>query len=115
MDLSSFLNPVDEDIQELEGWEDFQGGDAILEDIMSQYVPDTTQDDEEEDEPSSQPVPTTQAVINAIQVLIEFTESGNSDTSEAPTFLRSFECFERQLRLLEANSQRQGTLDSWFM
>ncbi|ELR05685.1 hypothetical protein GMDG_07528 [Pseudogymnoascus destructans 20631-21] len=114
MDLSSFLNPVDEDIQELKGWEEFQGGDAILEDIMSQYVPDTTQDDEEEDEPSSQ-VPTTQAAINAIQVLIEFTESGNSDTSEAPTFLCSFKCFERQLRLLEANSQRQGTLDSWFM
>jgi hypothetical protein len=118
MDLSNFLNPVEEDIETIEEIiRETTGEDLLLEQVIAQYIPDSeAQDDDDEDEElNPQPVLTPQAAHEAIQRLIEFTESGNSGTKEAAVYLRSFEQFERELGLTVANSKAQGTLDSWFM
>jgi hypothetical protein len=60
-----------------------------------------------------QPVLTPQAALQAIQTLIDYTESRNSGISEAPSTLRSLERVERQIQLHMANQRSQSTLDSW--
>jgi len=111
MDISNFLNPVEESIQEAEN--DI-AGDALLEELMADYMPDSeAQNDDYEDEQPMQPVLTPQAALQAIQTLIDYTESGNSGISEAPSTLRSLERVERQIQLHMSNQKSRSTLDSW--
>lgn len=112
MEISNFLNPIEEDIQDNDN---DLSGDGILSDLMAQYIPDSVaQDDDDDDAQIMQPVLTTQAALQAIKSLIEFIESGNSGINEAPLFLRSFERFERHLQLQFQTEQVQGTLDRWI-
>ncbi|ELR02501.1 hypothetical protein GMDG_01027 [Pseudogymnoascus destructans 20631-21] len=106
MDLSNFLNPADESLQEGE----YNGSnDDILQEVLAQYIQEDTQDEEEEQ--PEQPVYSMHAQ-QALQVLIGYAESEDGvDTAH----LRSFERFERFLTAKRASLQAQGTLDQWIM
>ncbi|PQM43556.1 hypothetical protein VC83_09683 [Pseudogymnoascus destructans] len=107
MDLSNFLNPADESLQEGE----YNGSnDDILQEVLAQYIQEDTQDEEEEQ--PEQPVYSMQAAQQALQVLIGYAESEDGvDTAH----LCSFEHFERFLTAKRASLQAQGTLDQWIM
>lgn len=93
MDLSNFLNPAEEGIQEVEGGLD---GDTILQEAMAPYVQVSDAQDDDDEEPQ-RPVLTTQNAVQALQVLIKFLESENSGITDLASFLRSLERVERQL------------------
>jgi hypothetical protein len=56
-------------------------------------------------------VPTTQAALEALKVLIEYTETGNSGIQDSSGYLRLFGRLERELK---ANEGIQTLLDQWF-
>jgi hypothetical protein len=112
MGISNFLNPIEEDI--LKDEEDV-GGDGLIADLMAQYIPDSEPQDDDEENEQMQPVYTIPAALQAIQVLIEFTESGSGSSGEDTTqFLRSLERYERYLQFQYQSQQVQGTLDRWI-
>ncbi|ELR04595.1 hypothetical protein VC83_03913 [Pseudogymnoascus destructans] len=85
MDLSNFLNPAEEGIQEVERGLD---EDTILQEAMAPYIQVS----------DAQGAPASCAhAIQALQVLIEFPESENSGITDPASFLRSLEQVERQL------------------
>ncbi|ELR07308.1 hypothetical protein GMDG_02488 [Pseudogymnoascus destructans 20631-21] len=111
MDLSNFLNPAEEGIQEVEGGLD---EDTILQETMAPYIQVSDAQDDDDEEPQ-RPVLTTQNAVQALQVLIEFSESENSGITDPASFLRSLERVERQLVAKQANELVQGTLDGWMV
>ncbi|ELR04411.1 hypothetical protein VC83_02163 [Pseudogymnoascus destructans] len=114
MDLSNFLNPAEETIQE--GIQDSEG-DIVLQEVIEQYIhsPNEGQDDDDGEELRLPVVHSTQAVLQALQVLIDFMETGNSGIREPAVTLRSLEHIERELVVKKANEGIQGTLDVWLM
>ncbi|OAF61910.1 hypothetical protein VC83_01747 [Pseudogymnoascus destructans] len=111
MDFSNFLNPVEERIQEVEGGLD---EDIILQEVMAPYIQvfDAQYDDDEE---PHRPVLTTQNAIQALQVLIEFSESENSGITDPASFSRSLERVERQLVAKQPMTWFKARwMDGWF-
>jgi hypothetical protein len=110
MDISNFLNPAEESIQDIDERLD---EDETLQEVMAQYL--QTPEAQDDDSSDELPVPTTQAALKAIQVLIEYSESINSSSEAATTeFLRSLERKQRQLEAKQANDAIQSTLDIWI-
>ncbi|ELR09058.1 hypothetical protein VC83_03978 [Pseudogymnoascus destructans] len=78
MDLSNFLNPAEEGMQEVEEGLD---EDTILQEAMAPYIQVSDAQDDDDEEPQH-PVLTTQNAVQALQVLIEFSESENISAVE---------------------------------
>ena len=113
MDLSNFLNPMEE--QEV-GEKDTQTEEQILQEVIDEHIEETLgfsttdQDDDNENQPE-RPVYTMQDARQAIQVLIDFTE-GRDDLDTA--HLRAMERIEQELERITISSRRQVTLDRWI-
>ena len=66
-----------------------------------------------EEEVETQPVPTTIAALQAIQVLQDYTESLGTGIKDSEAYIQVLNRMDRELRLLKASQVRQGTLDTW--
>jgi hypothetical protein len=114
MKLLEFLNPIEEAEVEVQHT---QTEEQIIDEVIQEFIEESTglcnsQDDDETEQQPEWPVYTIQAAREALQVLINFTEThGDLNTSH----LRAMERLEGDLELLLVSSQRQRTLDGWFM
>jgi hypothetical protein len=110
MELSDFLNPVEETEVEVQHT---QTEEQIIDEVIQEFIKESiglcdSQDDDDTEQQLEQPVYTIQAAREALQVLIDFTETrDNLNTS----YLRAMERLEGDLELLLVLSQRQRTLD----
>jgi hypothetical protein len=102
VDLSDFLNPIEETQLEVQ---QTQTDDEGLEEVIQEHLGISTtevQDDEESEQPEK-PMPTIKAAREAIQVLIDFAESQDA----LPTaHLRAMEGLEQELDNLHVKSLR---------
>lgn len=102
MDLSDFLNPIEETQLEVQ---QTQTDDEGLEEVIQEHLGISTtevQDDEESEQPVK-PMLTIKAAREAIQVLIDFAESQDA----LPTaHLRAMERLEQELDNLHVKSLR---------
>jgi hypothetical protein len=116
MDLSTFLNPVEEDEAEVQH---AQTDEQTLEEVIQEHIQEHIQEslglredqDNDELEQPEQPVYTIQMARQALQVVINFTE-GQDNLNTA--HLRAMERLEWELETLQVAARRQTTLDSWF-
>lgn len=114
MDISNFLNPVEESSELAEGGN--EGGlssEALLEHLIvgASGTTNIYMDDQEDDSPEPAPLPKSLDALNAAQLLIAYIEG--QDATKTP-FLQSLERFERDLECEMIVSRAQGTLDSWL-
>jgi len=89
-----------------------QTDDEVLEEVIQEHLGISTTEvqDEDTDQPEK-PIPSIQAAREAIQVLIDFTESLDA---LATAHLRAMERLEQELDNLHVKSLRQSTLEKWF-
>ena len=113
MELSDFLNPIEEAEVEVQH---AQTEEQIIDEVIQEFIEESTglcdsQDDDEIEQQPKRPIYTIQAAREALQVLIDFIETHDDlNTSH----LRAMERLEGDLELLLVSSQRQRTLDGWF-
>jgi DDE superfamily endonuclease/Fission yeast centromere protein N-terminal domain/Tc5 transposase DNA-binding domain len=111
MAIANFLNPAEEDEQELEGQE--LDPEAVLQGIMAEHLGLQQEDEDNEDsEQPGKPEHSIQSARQALQVVIEFTE-GRDDVKTAR--LRAIELLEQELEAIDISSRTQTTLDSWII
>jgi hypothetical protein len=114
IELLNFLNPIKEAEVEVQHT---QTKERIMDEVMQEFIKESTglcnsQDNNKTEQQPKQPTYTIQAAREALQVLIDFTETqDNPNTSH----LRTMERLEGDLELLLVSSRRQTTLDRWFM
>ena len=111
MSLENFLNPVEENIADIEEPID-------LGSIVALHTQDTTgipveegQGDEENDI-IIQPPPTAFQALQALRTVLRFQEYAPNAQHEDINLLQRL---EHQLQQLELNSRTQQTLDSWLL
>lgn len=110
MDISNFLNPVEESSELAEGaGEGGLSSEALLEHLIvgASGTTNIYMDDQEDDSPEPAPLPKSLDALNAVQLLISYIEG--QDATKTP-FLRSLERFERDLESEMIVSRAQGTL-----
>jgi hypothetical protein len=114
MELSNFLNPIEEAEMEVQHP---QTEEQIMDEVIQEFIEESTglydsQDDDETEQQPERPIYTIQAAREALQILIDFTETRDDlNTSH----LRAIERLEEDLELLLVSSRRQRTLDGWLM
>ena len=109
--ISNFLNPVEE-MEAGEENEHIVGEEEILEEVIQEHLGLQSTQDDDEDEQLAQPVYTASDALKAAQVLIGYTESQESLSTE---FLRVLERLESGIERIQQASLVQGTIDSWIM
>ena len=111
MAIFNFLNPVDE-MEVGEENEHIMGDEEIFEKVIQEYLSLQSTQDDNEDEQLSQPIYTASDALKTAQVLIGYTESQESLSTE---FLRVLERLESGIERIQQASLVQGTIDSWIM
>jgi len=112
MDITNFLNPVEESLETTESEAELSS-ETLLEHLITGAL-DTGgvhNDDEEDDSPEPAPLPKPSDALNAVRLLISYMEG--QDVSRT-SLLRPLERLERDLESEIVASQVQGTLDSWL-
>jgi len=113
MGLSDLLNPIEQAEVEVQYT---QTEEQIMDKVIQEFIEESTslcdsQDDDETEQQPERPVYTIQAAREALQVLIDFTETRDDlNTSH----LRAMERLEGDLEWLLVSSRKQRTLDGWF-
>jgi superfamily II DNA or RNA helicase len=110
MELTDFLNPAEETEVEVQHT---QTEKQIMDEVIQEFIEESTglcdsQDDDDTEQQLEQPVYTIQAAREALQVLIDFTETRDDLNT---SYLRAMERLEGDLELLLVLSRRQRTLD----
>jgi hypothetical protein len=111
MAISNFLNPTDETEAE-DGDENTVGEEEILQEVIQEHLGLPSTQDDDEDEQLAQPVYTASDALKAAQVLIGYTESQESLSTE---YLRVLERLESGIGAIQQASRVQRTIDSWVM
>ena len=111
MAVSNFLNPVDE-MEAGEENEHIVGKEEILEEVIQEHLGLQSTPDDDEDEQLAQPIYTVSDALKAAKVLIGYTESQESLSTE---FLRVLEHLESGIERIQQASLVQGMIDSWIM
>ena len=111
MAISNFLNPTDETEAE-DGDENTVGEEEILREVIQEHLGLPSTQDDDEDEQLAQPVYTASDALKAAQVLIGYTESQESLSTE---YLRVLERLESGIKAIQQASRVQRTIDSWVM
>lgn len=111
MAIANFLNPTEEDEQELKGQE--LDPEAVLQGIIAEHLGLQQEDEDNKDsEQPRKPEHSIQSARQALQVVIEFTK-GRDDVKTAR--LRAIELLEQELEAIDISSCTQTTLDSWII
>lgn len=112
MDITNFLNPMEESSAVTES-EEGLSSENLLENLITEAsnTADIYTDGHEDDSPEPAPLPKPLDALNAVQLLVSYTEG--QDASRTP-LLRTLERFERDLESEIVASRAQGTLDSWL-
>jgi len=112
MSLGDFLNPEDENMTPQEA---NQGVEELdLEAVIQHHTGQLIQDQEEaidEDQGEEVPPPAASEALEAIQLLVRFSERSESST---PEDIRYLERLERSIDLILASTRRQSTLEEWI-
>ena len=111
MAISNLLNPTNETEGE-DGDKDTVGGEEILQEVIQEHLGVPCTQDDDEDEQLAQPVYMVSDALKAAQVLIGYTESQESLSTE---YLRVLECLEAGIKGIQQASLVQRTIDSWIM
>jgi hypothetical protein len=111
MAISNLLNPTDETEGE-DGDKDTVGGEEILQEVIQEHLGVPCTQDDNEDEQLAQPVYTASNALKAAQVLIRYTGSQESLSTE---YLRVLERLEAGIEGIQQASLVQRTIDSWIM
>lgn len=118
MVIKNFLNPIEEleaeEDQGIEGQEEENQDilvDRLLQELLQDHLSPQQGQDDEEEEQVGQPIPSIQAAIDALKVLIDFAEGSDGLQTDQ---LRLLERLEGQLEVLKQNRYIQGTLDTWI-
>lgn len=113
MAISNFLNPEEEEEQDLEINEHTTDTEEVLQEVLEEHLDiQTTQDEEEQSEQPEQSISTVQDAQQALQVLIEYTERQDALSVD---HMRALERLEAAIEAIRANSQLQSTLDGWII
>ena len=111
MTISNFLNPADEAEAEEDNGHTV-GEEEVLQEVLQEHLGlQSTQDDDEDDEQLAQPVYSASDALQALQVLIGFTEGQESLSTD---YLRVLERLESGIEGIQQASLVQSTLDSWI-
>jgi hypothetical protein len=112
MSISNFLN-LDKELINMEDNEHTLCKEEILNEILNGHLGiQLNHNDDEEDAQPDQPVHTLQDAQQAIQVLIDYTETQEALQAD---HLRALEQLEAAINTISLNSQVQSTLDRWIM
>ncbi|KFZ16898.1 hypothetical protein V501_02019 [Pseudogymnoascus sp. VKM F-4519 (FW-2642)] len=113
MAISSFLNPVEEQELEAESEQESVDPEEVLQDVITEHLGLQTMDEDEEEEAQpDKPKRSIQEAIQALQVVIEFTE-GRDDVKTA--HLRAIERLEQELEALDWVFLHIGRDVNWDM
>ena len=107
MNISNFLNPMEESQTE----EVKLNEDDLLQQLIASRAQLLIETEEDEENEALPPAPKVSEALQAIRLLISYTES--QDDSETST-LRLLERYERDLERKESSLTTQSTLDGWF-
>lgn len=110
MAMSNFLNPAEENAEEATTF----NPDDVLQQVIDDHLGVTTQnegDDDEEDGQSTQPQYTAKEAHEALQVIINYTESQDALNTD---HLRSLERLESAIESLRRQARQQTSLDGWI-
>lgn len=110
MAIANFLSPADE----VEAEDDRQsvGEEDILQEVIQDHLGlQSTQDNDEDDEQLALSVHTASDALQALHVLIEFTEGQESLSTN---YIRVLERMESGIEGIQQASLIQSTLDSWI-
>jgi DDE superfamily endonuclease/Tc5 transposase DNA-binding domain len=109
MTISNFLNPVDEAEEEEEPT---IMEEEVLQEVLQEHLGfESIQYEDEEEEQPVKPVYSVSDALQALHLLIEFTE-GQESLSTA--YLRALERLESVIEGIQQGSLVQNTLDSWL-
>ena len=107
MAISNFLNPVGEE----EEGDIILNQEAVLQDVLQEHL-GIENPEEEEEEQLEQYSHSAKEAYDALQILINYTESQDSVASD---HLRGLERLETIIKGLQEQSKQQSTLDNWLM
>jgi hypothetical protein len=108
MAIANFLNPTDK-MEGEDSDEDIVGGEEILQEVIQEHLGVPCTQDNNEDEQLAQPVYTASDALKAAQVLIGYTESQESLSTE---YLQVLERLESGIEGIRQASLVQHTIDS---
>jgi hypothetical protein len=111
MAILNFLNPADEAEAEEDNRHTISEEEVLQEVIQEHLGLQSTQDDDEDDKQLAQPVYLVSNALQALQVLIGFTEGQESLSTD---YLRVLERLESGIKGIQQASLVQHTLDSWI-
>jgi hypothetical protein len=110
MAILNFLNLADEvEVEEDNGHT--IGEEELLQDVIHEYIGVQSTQDDEDDEQPIQPVYSVSNALQAVQVLIGFTEGQESLSTDN---LRVLERLESRIEAIQQASLVQSILDSWI-
>ena len=112
MAISNFLNPVEEDEKEATT----SNLEDILQQVLEEHLGVTAQnaegeDEEEEEGQPTQPQYTAKEAHEALQVIINYTESQDALNTD---HLRNLERLESAIESLRRQARQQTSLDNWI-
>jgi len=108
MSIENFLNPTDEStIPD----DNTLTSDELLDEIIANHVGNSIEPIEEEEGGIIMPIPTTSEALQAIKLLISYSES---QPDLVTSTIRGFERFERDLERKIGEQANQRTLDSYL-
>jgi hypothetical protein len=109
MAISNFLNPLEEAEQEDTS---LPTEEEILEEVIQEHLGASASVDDEDDDEQIWPQYTTKDALEALQVLIDFTETKDN----LPTkYIRNLEGLETAIKSIQEQLKEQRTLDSWII
>lgn len=103
MSLSNFINPPEESIEPIEELES-------LENIISEHIYPSTNDESDDDGPVASP-PSLKAAVDGLRVLIQYQEHSQETHLEE---IKMLERMEKRLLYKAESSKQQRTLDRWL-